>query len=128
MTAGSDVLISDIGGGQAQRLDLTMPSAPSSRPLLGMPGVVVAASADGSTLYAQNDRTLFEVKLQSGAATTSRSVQLQGQPVGAALDGGFVYAVTTTGNLDQVTAVDLSTFQAGSTLTFCAKWSKVLPA
>jgi hypothetical protein len=128
MAAGSDVLISDIRGGQLQRLDLTMPSAPSSRPLLGMPGVVVAASADGSTLYAQNDRTLFEVTLQSGAATTGRSVQLQGQPVGAALDGGFLYAVTTTGNLDQVTAVDLSTFQAASTLTFGAQWSKVLAA
>jgi hypothetical protein len=127
IAAGSGVLLTDVQGGKLERLDLTMPSAPSLDSSLTIPGVVVAASADGNTLYAQNGSTLSEVKLQNGTASAGRNVQLPGQPVGAALDGTFVYAVTTTGNnIDQLTAVDLSAFQTASTVAFGATWSKLL--
>jgi hypothetical protein len=98
-------------------------------PSVAIPGVVVAASADGSTLYVEDGATLSEVTLQGGTATLSRTVQLQGTPGGgAALDSGFLYLVTSGAGLGQLTAVDLSSFSTASTLSFGATWFKLLAA
>jgi hypothetical protein len=119
------------------RIDLADPAAPVLLPGVNVPGVLFAASADGSRIYT------LETWWKDGAATTWMhglllgadgkahllgSAPLTGYPAGAAAGAAFAWAVTSdwsagTGATTRLAAVDLSTMAVASDQAVEGDWA-----
>jgi hypothetical protein len=123
------------------RIDLTSPAEPVLLPKVNVPGVLVAASPDGTDLTTlesewNGERVatyLHGLTLRAdGKAELRGSAALAGYPSGAARQGGWAWAVTTDwsagASVTELAAVELGTMQVKSRQRVDGSWAWLMKA